>query len=156
MSHPPNFFRSTPRNKLIILYVIEFSDLVLKSQNCFTQYFIWDNLALSKFILQMLQTPNSPNLLPQIAKGTVIKNANYWFQRKSYATVLNHCWLQADLTAESVQTDTVLHTAQKFLTQNIWLITNVYRRYIRVMLNFSSDDSRPLIKCTVCFTAKSN
>ena len=33
--------------------------------------------------------------------------------------------VQADLTAESVQTDKVLHTTQKFLTQNIWLITNV-------------------------------
>ena len=153
MSHPPNFFRSTSRDKLIILYVGELSDLVLKSQNWFTQYFFSDSITLSTFILQMLQAPNSPNLVTQIAKRTVIKNANYWFRRKSYATVLNHCWLQADLTAGSVQTDTVLHTAEKFLTQHIWLITNVYRLYIRVVLNFSSADSRPLIKCTtVCFT----
>ena len=33
----------------------------------------------------MLQTPNSPNLVPQIAKRTVIKNA-IKFQKKSYAT----------------------------------------------------------------------
>ena len=153
MSHKPNFFRSTPRDKLTILYVGELSDLVLKSQNWFTQYFIWDNIALSKFILQMLQTPNSPNLVPQIAKGTVIKNANYWFQKKSYAT---RYWITADcklIWPPSRYRRTQSSIRHKsFLTQNVWLITNVYRRYIRVMLNFSSDDSRPLIKCTVCFT----